>query len=66
MSSGEETNADGRADVVDQHLLCADCSEEFQFSAGEQLFFRDRDLSPPKRCKACREIRRSAYGRSRW
>lgn len=39
----------------DQVLRCIDCSEEFVFSAGEQLFFADKGLTnAPKRCKPCK------------
>jgi len=39
----------------DKVLRCIDCSEEFVFSAGEQLFFADKGLrNDPKRCKPCK------------
>jgi CxxC-x17-CxxC domain-containing protein len=39
----------------DKVLRCIDCSEEFIFSAGEQLFFADKGLrNDPKRCKPCK------------
>jgi len=44
----------------DKLLTCADCQANFVFTAGEQAFFESKrpPLTPPKRCKACREIRR--------
>ncbi|MBW2276444.1 MAG: zinc-ribbon domain containing protein [Deltaproteobacteria bacterium] len=43
----------------DKTLTCVQCSKEFVFSAGEQAFYAERDFNtPPKRCKACRKLRR--------
>jgi CxxC-x17-CxxC domain-containing protein len=40
----------------DSMIVCIDCGEEFVWSGGEQLFFRDKGLqNPPKRCKACKQ-----------
>ena len=39
----------------DKVLKCADCGKDFIFTAGEQLFFRDKQFhNNPKRCKACK------------
>ena len=39
----------------DKIITCVDCSEEFIFTAGEQLFFADKGLkNDPKRCKTCK------------
>jgi len=47
----------------DKTLTCVQCSKEFVFSAGEQAFYAEKNFSsPPKRCKACRKLRRQ--GRS--
>jgi CxxC-x17-CxxC domain-containing protein len=44
----------------DQVLTCADCGEQFVFTAGEQSFYREKGLThAPTRCKRCRENRRS-------
>lgn len=46
-------------DFQDQSITCADCRAEFTFTAGEQQFYEQKGFSsPPKRCKACRELRR--------
>ena len=42
----------------DKTLKCIDCEEEFVFSAGEQRFFREKNLSDPKRCASCRAKKR--------
>lgn len=40
----------------DKRLKCMDCGSEFVFTAGEQLFFRDKGLvNEPKRCKQCKK-----------
>ncbi|MBN2717594.1 MAG: zinc-ribbon domain containing protein [Deltaproteobacteria bacterium] len=40
----------------DKTLQCSECNEIFVFSANEQEFFSQKNLtSEPKRCKACRQ-----------
>jgi len=42
-------------EFVDRLLTCADCGGEFIFTAGEQLFFFDKQFkNDPKRCKPCK------------
>ena len=42
----------------DRVLKCAECSAEFVFTAGEQMFFADKGFkNEPKRCKACKANR---------
>jgi CxxC-x17-CxxC domain-containing protein len=49
---------------VDRFLKCSDCGEEFVFTAGEQLFFQDKQFkNDPKRCKPCK-AKRAGLGRS--
>src|SRR5271170_8013353 len=51
---------DGRSgmEFVDRLLTCADCGGEFIFTAGEQLFFLDKQFkNDPKRCKPCKSRR---------
>ena len=44
--------------LCDTNIQCIDCSEEFVWSAGEQAFFRDKQLeNPPKRCKECKRAK---------
>jgi CxxC-x17-CxxC domain-containing protein len=48
-------------DFVDRLLTCADCGGEFIFTAGEQLFFFDKQFkNDPKRCKPCKSKRSGA------
>jgi CxxC-x17-CxxC domain-containing protein len=45
-------------EFVDRLLMCADCGGEFIFTAGEQLFFFDKQFkNDPKRCKPCKSKR---------
>ncbi len=51
-------------DFVDRILTCTDCGGEFIFTAGEQLFFLDKQFkNDPKRCKPCKS-RRGSQGAS--
>jgi CxxC-x17-CxxC domain-containing protein len=43
---------------IDRILTCSDCHGEFIFTAGEQLFFHDKQFkNDPKRCKPCKSRR---------
>jgi CxxC-x17-CxxC domain-containing protein len=45
-------------EFVDRILICSDCGGEFIFTAGEQLFFLDKQFkNDPKRCKPCKSRR---------
>lgn len=47
----------------DRMLKCVDCGEDFVFTAGEQLFFHDKQFkNEPKRCKACKGKRAQVLG----
>ncbi len=40
---------------VDRILTCNDCGDNFVFSAGEQIFFLDKQFrNDPKHCKPCK------------
>jgi len=44
----------------DKTLACVDCGAEFIWTAGEQLFFADKNFkNEPKRCKSCKAKRAS-------
>lgn len=46
------------SEFVDRQILCGDCGKPFIWSAGEQAFFRDKNLqNPPKRCKECKQAK---------
>ena len=46
------------SDFADRPIVCGDCSKTFVWTAGEQAFFRDKNLqNPPKRCKECKQAK---------
>ena len=46
------------SEFEDVEFDCIDCGEIFIWSAGEQLFFKDKGLKhPPKRCKPCKKAK---------
>ncbi|HSI88671.1 MAG TPA: zinc-ribbon domain containing protein [Pyrinomonadaceae bacterium] len=60
----EKLSAMARAELTeepefeDRSILCIDCDTDFVWTAGEQLFFRDKGLlNPPKRCKECKQAK---------
>src|SRR4051812_45384456 len=44
----------------DKNLTCADCGQEFVFTASEQAFSSQRGFSEPRRCASCRASRKAA------
>jgi len=47
----------------DKVLKCVDCDTDFVFTAGEQLFFHDKQFkNEPKRCKNCKTKRVATLG----
>ncbi len=53
----KKTFADN-SDITDTNILCIDCGEDFVWTIGEQVFFRDKGLqNPPKRCKGCKQAK---------
>ncbi len=47
----------------DRVLKCIDCEADFVFTAGEKLFFHDKQFkNEPKRCKTCKTRRVSVLG----
>jgi CxxC-x17-CxxC domain-containing protein len=46
----------------DKVLTCADCSQDFVFTASEQEFYATRGFTEPRRCSSCRASRKAARG----
>ncbi len=44
----------------DKNLSCADCGQEFVFTASEQDFYAQRGFTEPRRCPSCRASRKAA------
>ena len=43
---------------VDKTIKCSDCGADFTWTAGEQEFYTQKKLFPPKRCNKCRQIKK--------
>src|ERR1700723_3114036 len=55
---------EGAMHFDDRLLKCSDCGNEFVFTAGEQIFFYDKQFkNDPKRCKLCK-AKRAGLGRT--
>jgi CxxC-x17-CxxC domain-containing protein len=53
-------------EFVDKVLKCSDCGSDFVFTAGEQLFFHDKQFkNDPKHCKQCKAKRMRGTSRVR-
>jgi len=53
-----------QTEFVDRLLTCVDCHGQFVFTAGEQIFFLDKQFkNDPKRCKPCKAKRASLGAR---
>ena len=47
----------------DKSLVCSDCHQSFTWTAGEQLFYADKNFkNEPKRCKNCKAKRQGGSG----
>lgn len=47
-----------QTEFLDRLLTCVDCHGQFVFTAGEQIFFLDKQFkNDPKRCKPCKAKR---------
>ena len=49
----------------DLKLSCVECGTEFRFEWGEQVFYKSRGLTPPRRCAKCRSEHRAGRFRGR-
>ena len=49
---------------VDIDLVCEDCKNPFEYTAGEQKWYARYNLVLPKRCKLCREERKKKTTKS--
>ena len=58
-------NSLGETVMPDLEITCSECNTPFTFSEREQDYYRERNLTHPKRCKPCRDARRANFGGSR-
>jgi len=40
--------------MSDEIITCIQCGSSFVWGYGEQRFYKERNLEPPRRCKTCR------------
>ncbi len=45
-------------DFKDKTVKCIDCGKDFEFTAKEQKFYKEKNFQEPKRCPACRKARK--------
>lgn len=50
--------------MTDRTLTCAQCGQDFAFSAEDQRYHAERGYQDPKRCPTCRAERRASRGDS--
>src|SRR5689334_1413149 len=61
--TGRGSKGASSMEFQDKILKCIDCGADFVFTAGEQLFFHDKQFkNEPKRCKSCKAKRVSVLG----
>ncbi|MBQ0067348.1 MAG: zinc-ribbon domain containing protein [Phascolarctobacterium sp.] len=50
----------------DKTLTCAECGQQFVFTASEQEFYEEKGFTnEPKRCPTCRKARKQRMGKNR-
>ncbi len=58
MEIVSEDQATPESEYQDRAIKCVDCSENFIWTGGEQVFFHDKGLkNEPKRCKPCKQAK---------
>ena len=51
-------NEDVENSFEDKTIKCDDCGKDFEFTAGEQKFYKEKGFQDPKRCSDCRKARK--------
>lgn len=46
--------------MENKNVTCIKCGAEFEFTAGEQEFYKEKGFQEPKKCKSCREADKAA------
>jgi primosomal protein N' len=44
--------------MEDKQIQCRNCGKRFTFTANDQVFYVERRMSEPKRCKECRDTQK--------
>lgn len=53
-------SATRRGDTVSIQKTCRDCGKVFEITRAERIFFESHNMALPKRCPACRKVRKEA------
>ena len=52
-----------RTSMPNEYIVCVDCGTEFEFTERDQEYYREREFTPPKRCKPCRVAKKARFGK---
>ena len=44
-----------------EYIKCVDCQEEFEHTERDQEFYLEREFTPPKRCRSCRNKKKARF-----
>jgi hypothetical protein len=47
--------------MPDIFIKCIECGQEFRYTERDQEFYQERGFVPPKRCKVCRDKKKSRF-----
>lgn len=42
-----------------KEIICVECSKMFELSDDQIRWFEERNMTNPKRCKSCRQVRKT-------
>ena len=60
-----KTTCDDPVEAKDQTRTCRTCTQEFVFTAGEQVFYSSKGLQEPARCRDCRKAKSKGKGKGK-
>ncbi len=61
--NGNKSSSGGTQTLDGMELMCVECKKPFLFESGEQKFYQQRGLTPPKRCTSCRRQKKRSRRR---
>jgi hypothetical protein len=47
--------------AFDLDIQCLDCGDTFTWTEKEQRFYQEKGFTEPKRCRACRTVRKQNF-----
>lgn len=42
-------------------IKCIDCQQDFEHTERDQEFYKEREFTPPKRCRSCRNKKKARF-----